>query len=89
MELKEQIQQMLSDFWDEQALEASPEGDIPIDCLAPPLDSLAAVEVLVALDKLLGKKIPDSVIKSGGYESKEEFITHLSENVIQACEDHK
>ena len=87
MGLEEKIRQMLNDFWDEQALGAAPEGDISVDSLAPPLDSLAAVEVLVALDKLLGKKLPDSVIKPGGYADQEEFINHLTEKVMQACGD--
>lgn len=87
MALEEEIRQLLNDFWGEQALGMIPEGDIFIDNLTPPMDSLAAVEVLVALDKLVGKKLPESVIKPGGYESQEEFIAHLTEKVMQACGD--
>lgn len=87
MDVQEKIRQILIDFWGEQALEVLPDGDISIDGLTPPLDSLAAVEVLVELDKLLGKKLPKSVIKPGGYESEEDFLAHLTEKVMQAFGD--
>ncbi len=85
MALVDEIRQLLTDFWEEQSLEAIPDGDISVDNLAPPLDSMAAVEVLVMLDKLLGKELPSSVIKPGGYENREEFVTELTEKVMQTC----
>lgn len=85
MAMEDDIRQLLADFWDDQSLQAIPDGDISIDSLAPPLDSMAAVEVLVELDKLLGKELPASVIKPGGYENREDFVTDLTEKVMQTC----
>lgn len=51
------------------------------------LDSLTATDVLITIETVLGLKdqeLPQTLVKSGGYESKDEFIKHLSES-IKAC----
>jgi acyl carrier protein len=89
MNIETEIRKLLEKFWDEQALDAAPDGDISIEDLVPPLDSLAAVEVLVALDKLTGRELPESIIKPGGYQSKNEFVDEISEKVLEFCGSSK
>lgn len=82
--LKKQIEDMLSAFWDERVLvdDTCQQGEVGIESVIVPLDSFSAVEILAELDVFLGVHTPDSVIKNGGYATKEEFVNHLSEQVI-------
>ena len=41
------------------------------------LDSLAVVDILCALDELVGFDLPDRVVRVGGYESIGEALEHL------------
>src|SRR3954471_15358936 len=41
------------------------------------LDSLAVVDILCALDELVGFDLPDRVVRAGGYESIGEALEHL------------
>ncbi|WP_233080143.1 hypothetical protein [Rheinheimera soli] len=82
--LKKQIEDMLSAFWDERALvgDTSQQGEVGIESVIVPLDSFSAVEILAELDAFLGVHTPDSVIKNGGYTTKEEFVNNLSDQVM-------
>lgn len=75
----DEIRALLNAQWDNLALPSANDGS---DCLIPDVDSLTAVEALLALDEVLGTTIPMELIKPGGYESKEEFVTELGDKII-------
>ncbi len=76
-ELEGKIKAALEGFWDEYAIPAEG-GAVPtVDELVGPVESMVAVEVLVALDKVTGMKLPNSIIQAGGYNTKDEFVSKL------------
>ena len=81
--IEQQIDEALGQFWDEHALPIGPGGAEMVDELVAPVESFIAVEVLVTLDKIVGKKIPTSVIQAGGYGSKQELVDKLSTAVMK------
>ena len=85
-ELNTSIRDALGKFWDDRALPIGPGGAEIVDELVAPVESLTAVEVLVELDSIVGKRIPNSVIQAGGYNSKEEFVEVLSAKVAEFIE---
>ncbi|WP_432258784.1 hypothetical protein [Cupriavidus sp. TMH.W2] len=80
--LENQIKTALAQFWDEHALVPDGGGPSTVDELLEPIESMTAVEVLATLDKIVGKKLPNSVIQAGGYKTKEEFVIRLSARVL-------
>jgi len=88
-EIETQIRAALNDFWDERAIPAGPSGATTVEDLVEPIESMTAVEVLVTLDEIVGLKLPNSVIKPGGYRSKEEFIDELSTRVMEQVKGHE
>ena len=85
-DLKEAIEATLSQFWEEVALEEAglPQG---VESFADTLDSPSAVDALLRLEKVVGIKLEASeLIRRGGYDSKEQFMTHLTERVLQSVE---
>jgi hypothetical protein len=80
---KEQIEKRLADFWDERAIAMAGEPQ-NISELGAPMDSLASMEALIEIDQLVGQEIPvDKVIKMGGYHTREEFVEHVTSNVLK------
>lgn len=80
--LKRKIEDYLGNFWDERAIET---GGEPYDVsdLGVPMDSLTSIEVLLEIDKLFGRTIPvETVIKKGGYQTREEFVEEVSSKVL-------
>ena len=80
--LENQIKMALEQFWDEHALEPTGGGPSTVDELLEPIESMTAVEVLAILDKIVNKKLPNSLIQAGGYKTKEEFVNRLSARVL-------
>lgn len=81
---KQEIEECLGKFWDEMAIELGEDPDDTSGLFEAPLDSLTAVEVLVAVDKLLNCKIPaETVIQKGGYKSREQFVDDLAGKIIE------
>ena len=54
--------------------------------LLPTVDSLTLVNMLLTLESLLGFSLPISVIKRGGYRTKEEMTKHLLPRIRRAFE---
>lgn len=81
-EIEVKIKAALNEFWDERAVPAGPAGATTVDELVGPVESMTAVDVLVALDAIVGFKLPNSVIQAGGYQTKAEFIEKLSARVL-------
>ncbi|MBB4767673.1 hypothetical protein DYQ94_14640 [Xanthomonas sp. LMG 8993] len=84
-EKKQKLLQILSEFWDQNEIPKDPEPS-STEGFGAEMDSLTAVEVLIEVDKLYGKKIPvDAVIQRGGYKDKVEFVEKLSGEIIKAA----
>lgn len=84
-----EIEAVLADFWDKNVIEPTPaaSGETSLEDMLTPLDSQTAVEVLLDLEPLVGVALPiQTVLKKGGYLSKEEFISELSAAVIKESE---
>lgn len=76
-ELEGKIKAALEEFWDEYAIPAEGGAASTVDELIGPVESMIAVEVLVALDKITGMKLPNSIIQAGGYKTNDEFVSKL------------
>jgi hypothetical protein len=60
-----------------------------VDELLEPIESMTAVEVLAVLDKIVGTELPNSVIRAGGYKTREEFVDGLSAKVLSYLQAKK
>jgi hypothetical protein len=82
MDLKQQIEQALASFWDENSI---PVAD-PIDAtpkMVAALDSMSAVNVLIDIDEIVGMKVDaNDVIRRGGYDTREQFVEDLTARVM-------
>lgn len=64
-------------------------ADRPAIIAAPvPMDSLTTVDALCVLDKVLGFKLKEDVVRTGGYDSVSEALDHLVPR-IQAIWDKR
>ena len=83
MDNKGEIEKALGKFWDKRALEIV-EDPLSVDELGAPMESVMAVDALVDIGKMLKVKIPvEVVIRNGGYESKEQFISLVGAGILQ------
>ncbi|MGD0958775.1 MAG: hypothetical protein ABSB19_03110 [Methylomonas sp.] len=85
-DINQNILETLEGFWDASSLPIGSLAEGTIEELVSPIESITAVEVLAQLDQIVGKKIPISVIRAGGYDSKEHFIDDLSSKVSEFLE---
>ncbi len=81
-ELADRVKAALEEFWDERAIPAEGGAPATVDELVGPVESMVAVDVLVALDKIAGMKLPNSLIQAGGYKTKGEFANKLGAAVL-------
>lgn len=85
--LKAKIKASLEKFWQERAIEVDKNSE-SIDDFIDELDSLTAVDVLIDIETIAGMEIPEgSVIRRGGYDSKEQFIEHLTFSVLKYIQE--
>lgn len=85
--LNEQIETAIIEFWEEVALE---EASLPDEAekFIDTLDSITAVDILVALEKIVGITLePYKVIRRGGYESRGQFVQDLTTKVLKAVQE--
>lgn len=88
MELKTQIELALGDFWDKRAMEII-DDPLSIDDLGAPLDSLAACDAFVQIDKIVQRKLPvELIIRHGGYDSKGQFVSEITKGVLKHLKDY-
>lgn len=85
-EIEKRIRVALDDFWDERAIPGGPLGATTVAELGEPIESMTAVEVLVILDGIIGFPLPNAVIQAGGYNTKQEFVEKLTEQVLKYVE---
>lgn len=71
--------------------EADLESEIGVskDPLRPVVDSLVLAEVLVQIEPLVNCRLPESIIKKGGYHSIDEVIGHLVPQVMVCWKSHQ
>ncbi len=82
-DIEAQIRASLEEFWDERAIPAGPSGATTVEALVAPVESMTAVDVLVGLDKITGLKLPNSVIRKGGYSTRAQFVETLTAKVMR------
>lgn len=88
-DLEKQIRAALEEFWDEHSLMPEAGGPSTVNELLEPIESMTAVEVLATLDKVVGTELPNSVIRAGGYKTRDEFVYGLSAKVISYLQAKK
>ncbi len=83
MDIKTQIETLLAAFWDKRAQDII-DDPLSTDELGAPLDSISAVDAFVGIDKLVQRKLPvELIIRHGGYDSKEQFVTDITDKVLR------
>lgn len=61
-----------------------------VAAVAPiPIDSLVVVELLCAVEPVLGVAIPDATVRPGGYSSVQDALDHLMPRLEQRWRKHK
>lgn len=87
MDIKPQIEQLLGAFWDKRAQDIV-DDPLSTDELGAPLDSISAVEAFLGIDKLVQRKLPvELIIRHGGYDSKDQFVSDITAKVLQHLKD--
>jgi hypothetical protein len=69
---QEQDQKLIADTVDE----LQPTGGT-VFAVVPLVSSHHALGAVLAVEKIVGYEIPDSVVKRGGYQDCEEFVKHM------------
>src|SRR5207244_4264039 len=74
----------LNNWWRQEALERAEDPFAPalkptgtLYDLLPALDSLEIMRSFLIIDKILKRKVPVSLVKAGGYYSREEMLKDL------------
>ncbi len=87
-EIKTAIETSLRKFWADRSISLE-EGN-SVEDFIDELDSLTAVDVLIDIEKITGIDIPEgSVIRRGGYDSREQFVEHLTDRVMKFIQGQK
>lgn len=87
MDLKVEIEKLLGAFWDKRALDII-DDPLATDELGAPLDSIAACDAFVGIDKLVQRKLPvELIIRHGGYDSKTQFVSEITKGVLKHLKD--
>lgn len=82
--LSDQIKEKLQAFWKECQLEDELDGGL-FGATGVKVDSLTACDVLVILEPVIGTKLEaDKIIRAGGYDDEEQFVTHITAKVLEA-----
>ena len=86
--LKTRVEAELEKFWEEQSISIDGDSEA-IDDLVAAMDSFTATEVLERLESTLGMELPaGELIRQGGYETKNQFIEHLTGRVLKYVANH-
>ena len=85
--LKAAIEESLQKFWADRSIEVDKDSE-SIDDFIDELDSLTAVDALIDIETITEMEIPEgSVIRRGGYDSKRQFIEHLTARVLKYVQE--
>lgn len=83
---KDLVETALRDWWahqeQDQKLIADPVEELQpnsgtVFAVVPLVSSHHALNAVLAVEKIVGYEIPDSVVKRGGYQDCEEFVKHM------------
>src|SRR5471030_28248 len=81
--LKAEIEGLLVAFWDKRALDII-DDPLSTDDLGAPMDSIAACDAFVGIDRLVQRKLPvELIIRHGGYDSKDQFVREITKGVLE------
>lgn len=87
-ELGETIASALESFWASQTLDAG--GTETIDDLVAAMDSFTAADALGEIEDIVGMELPTGeVIRRGGYDSKDQFVTVLTQKILDYVAEHQ
>jgi len=87
-ELGEKISSALEAFWASQTLDVA--GGGTIDDLVAAMDSFTATDALEEIEHIVEMELPTGeVIRRGGYDSKDQFVTLLTAKVLEYVAEHK
>jgi len=85
--LNKQIEEKLREFWAECQLDEELDADL-FGAVGVKVDSLTACDVLVVLEPIIGVKLEaEKIIRAGGYDSEEQFVTDIMGRVLSALEN--
>ena len=80
--------QILNDFWDTQTSSNEEIAD-DVFSLGSEMDSLTAVLVILVVTGVLPDvPLQETVIKKGGYKTKEEFVAHMNAGIKKEAQQH-
>jgi hypothetical protein len=86
--LGETIASALEAFWASQTLDIG--GAETVDDLVAAMDSFTAADVLGDIEPIVGMELPSGeVIRRGGYDSKDQFVTVLTQKILEFVAEHK
>lgn len=76
---EKQLIDVIGAWWDEQILERASDPFAPqtLYDVLPDMDSLSAVNIILVLEPIVGGTLSESLIKTGGYNDRQEMIDHL------------
>lgn len=86
-DIEARIRAELENFWDERAIPVGSSGETAVEELAAPVESMTAVDVLAGLDKITGLKLPNTLIRRGGYNTRDQFVDSLSAKVLKRVQE--
>lgn len=87
-ELGEKIVSALETYWTSQTLDSG--NTESVDDLVAAMDSFTAADVLAEIEPIVGMELPTGeVIRRGGYDSKEQFVTLLTQKILDYVAEHQ
>lgn len=86
-EIEARIRAELEKFWDERAIPVGSSGETAVEALAAPVESMTAMDVLAGLDKITGLKLPNTLIRRGGYNTRDQFVDLLTAKVMKRVQE--
>jgi hypothetical protein len=79
-----EVEDSLKEWWKSEAIKIADDPFAPVPKtvgtlyeLLPPLDSLTIVRSLLVVEKILDIEVPVGLVKTGGYQSREEMLKDL------------
>jgi len=84
----ETIASALEAYWASQTLDAG--GTETVDDLVAAMDSFTATDALEEIEHIVGMELPaGEVIRRGGYDSKDQFVTVLTQRILDYVAEHR
>ena len=84
---EKEIRKAIEEWWAQLDAERANDPFKPLDQVGtlyevlPIIDSLTVMDAILEIEKVVQFEIPVSCIKKGGYQSREEMISHLLKQI--------